>query len=166
MDEDASNPRRHGVRLRWTKVNVEHHNSHADTNDACNNMIESQTASSKQKAAALRGWRWQAAIYQLTCHLDLPIYLNVSRIMVNKTNLPSRGTTKLVGGIISANSRKNTVSDSKIDMARLTLIVDNIKISSFQFSTLLYSTLLFKKKITLLSLPSLRASRKREQSRK
>ena len=46
--------------------------------------------------------------------------LNVSRIMVNSTNLPSRGTTKLVGGIISAKSKKNTVSDSRMLMARLT----------------------------------------------
>ena len=40
--------------------------------------------------------------------------------MVKRTNLPSSGTTRLVGGIISASSRKNTVSESRIDMARLT----------------------------------------------
>lgn len=43
-------------------------------------------------------------------------YLNVSSIIVNKTNFPSSGTTNDVGGIISANSKKNTVNDSKIDM--------------------------------------------------
>ena len=43
-------------------------------------------------------------------------YLNVSSIIVNKTNFPSNGTTNDVGGIISANSKKNTVNDSKIDM--------------------------------------------------
>ena len=47
-------------------------------------------------------------------------YLNVSRIIVNKTNFPSSGTTSEVGGIISANKRKNTVSDSKIEMDKLT----------------------------------------------
>ena len=46
--------------------------------------------------------------------------LNVSNIIVNKTNLPSKGTTSEVGGIISASSRKNTVSDSKMLMERLT----------------------------------------------
>ena len=47
-------------------------------------------------------------------------YLNVSRIMVNKTNLPKRGTTSDVGGMISASKRKNTVSESKMEMERLT----------------------------------------------
>jgi len=39
---------------------------------------------------------------------------------VNKTNLPSKGTTSDVGGIISANKRKNTVSDSSMETERLT----------------------------------------------
>jgi len=39
---------------------------------------------------------------------------------VNKTNLPSKGTTSDVGGIISANKRKNTVSDSNMETERLT----------------------------------------------
>lgn len=39
---------------------------------------------------------------------------------MKSTNLPRSGTTKLVGGIISASSRKNTVNDSRIDMAKLT----------------------------------------------
>lgn len=47
-------------------------------------------------------------------------HLNVSRIMVKSTNLPKSGTTKLVGGIISASKRKNTVNDRRIDMAKLT----------------------------------------------
>jgi len=34
--------------------------------------------------------------------------------MVKRTNLPSRGTTREVGGIISASSKKNTVRDSRI----------------------------------------------------
>ena len=32
--------------------------------------------------------------------------------------MPRRGTTSEVGGIISANSKKNTVSDSRIEMDR------------------------------------------------
>ena len=47
-------------------------------------------------------------------------YLNVSKIMVNNTNFPSRGTTSDVGGMISASKRKNTVSESKMEMERLT----------------------------------------------
>lgn len=43
-------------------------------------------------------------------------YLNVSNIIVKSTNLPRRGTTSDVGGIISANRRKNTVSDSRMEM--------------------------------------------------
>ena len=49
-------------------------------------------------------------------------HLNVSRIIVKRTNLPKSGTTKLVGGIISASSKKNTVNDSKIDIAKLTYL--------------------------------------------
>lgn len=40
--------------------------------------------------------------------------------MVNNTNLPRSGTTNDVGGMISANRRKNTVNDSKIEIERLT----------------------------------------------
>lgn len=43
-------------------------------------------------------------------------YLNVSRIIVKSTNFPSNGTTSEVGGMISANSKKNTVRDSRMDM--------------------------------------------------
>ena len=42
--------------------------------------------------------------------------LNVSRIMVKRTNLPRRGTTREVGGIISARRRKNTVRESRMEM--------------------------------------------------
>ena len=34
--------------------------------------------------------------------------------MVKSTNLPRRGTTREVGGIISASRRKNTVKESRI----------------------------------------------------
>lgn len=47
-------------------------------------------------------------------------YLKVSRIMVKSTNFPSSGTTSEVGGMISASSRKNTVSDSRMEMDKLT----------------------------------------------
>lgn len=47
-------------------------------------------------------------------------YLKVSRIIVNRTNLPRSGTTSDVGGMISASRRKNTVSDNRIEMDRLT----------------------------------------------
>jgi hypothetical protein len=40
--------------------------------------------------------------------------------MVKSTNFPSRGTTNDVGGMISASSRKNTVSDSRMEMDKLT----------------------------------------------
>lgn len=40
--------------------------------------------------------------------------------MVKSTNFPKRGTTNEVGGIISASSKKNTVSDSKIEILKLT----------------------------------------------
>jgi hypothetical protein len=42
--------------------------------------------------------------------------------MVNNTNFPRSGTTSDVGGIISASKRKNTVSDSKIDIDKLTYV--------------------------------------------
>ena len=42
--------------------------------------------------------------------------LNVSRIMVNRTNFPRRGTTREVGGMISARRRKNTVKESRMEM--------------------------------------------------
>jgi hypothetical protein len=40
--------------------------------------------------------------------------------MVKRTNLPNSGTTNDVGGMISASSKKNTVSDSRMEMDRLT----------------------------------------------
>lgn len=40
--------------------------------------------------------------------------------MVKRTNFPRSGTTSDVGGMISASSKKNTVSDSRIEMERLT----------------------------------------------
>lgn len=53
-------------------------------------------------------------------YIILRTYLKVSKIMVNNTNFPNKGTTNDVGGIISANSKKNTVSDSNIEILKLT----------------------------------------------
>ena len=46
--------------------------------------------------------------------------LKVSRIMVKRTNFPRRGTTREVGGMISARSRKNTVRERRMEIERLT----------------------------------------------
>ena len=51
---------------------------------------------------------------------NIRTHLKVSRIMVKRTNLPRRGTTREVGGMISAKRRKNTVSESRMEMERLT----------------------------------------------
>ena len=47
-------------------------------------------------------------------------YLNVSKIIVKSTNFPSKGTTREVGGMISASRRKNTVNERRMLMERLT----------------------------------------------
>ena len=43
-----------------------------------------------------------------------------TRIMAKMRYFPSSGTTSDVGGMISASSKKNTVSDSRMEMERLT----------------------------------------------
>lgn len=43
---------------------------------------------------------------------------------MNSTNFPKSGTTNDVGGIISANNKKNTVNDSKIEILRETYLID------------------------------------------
>ena len=43
-------------------------------------------------------------------------YLNVSNIIVNRTNFPNKGTTRDVGGMISASKRKNTVRERRMLM--------------------------------------------------
>ena len=45
--------------------------------------------------------------------------------MVNSKYFPSRGTARDVGGIISARRRKNTVSERRIEMERLTFSPDS-----------------------------------------
>ena len=44
----------------------------------------------------------------------------VTRIMVKSRYLPISGTTMLVGGMISANSKKNTVRDSRMEIHSVT----------------------------------------------
>ena len=58
----------------------------------------------------------------------------MSRIIVNKTNFPKSGTTNDVGGMISANKRKNTVRDSRIDIERLTYKENKVQYFFFLFS--------------------------------
>ena len=44
----------------------------------------------------------------------------VTSNIVKRRYLPSRGTAKEVGGIISANSKKNTVRERRMEMQRVT----------------------------------------------
>ena len=46
----------------------------------------------------------------------------VTRSMVKRRYLPRRGTASEVGGMISASRRKNTVSERRMEMQRVTLI--------------------------------------------
>jgi len=45
---------------------------------------------------------------------------SVTRIIVNRRYFPRRGTASEVGGIISAKRRKNTVSETNMEMQRVT----------------------------------------------
>ena len=45
---------------------------------------------------------------------------NVTSSIVKRRYFPSRGTAREVGGMISASSRKNTVSESRMLMQRVT----------------------------------------------
>lgn len=74
-------------------------------------------------------------------------HLNVSSIIVNSTNFPSSGTTSDVGGIISANRRKNTVNDNRMDMLNDTwnesdkiMIIDLLVISILRDSILAWKS--------------------------
>ena len=85
-------PGRHGVGLRGAEVNVEDHDRDAYTEIVL--LVRTQAS--------------------VTPHL------NVSRIIVKRTNFPSKGTTREVGGMISASRRKKTVRESRMLMERLT----------------------------------------------
>ena len=45
---------------------------------------------------------------------------SVTRIMVKRRYLPSKGTASDVGGMISASRRKNTVNETKMEMHSVT----------------------------------------------
>ena len=45
---------------------------------------------------------------------------NVTSSIVKRRYFPSRGTAREVGGMISANRRKNTVRESRMEMDKLT----------------------------------------------
>lgn len=45
---------------------------------------------------------------------------NDTRIMVKSRYFPNNGTAKEVGGIISANNKKNTVKDTRIEIHNVT----------------------------------------------
>lgn len=49
-----------------------------------------------------------------------------TRIIVNSKYFPSNGTAKDVGGIISASSKKNTVSDTRIEMQSVTFSPESL----------------------------------------
>ena len=55
---------------------------------------------------------------------------NVTKIIVKRRYFPNSGTAKDVGGMISASSKKKTVSDSKIEMQRVTWKTKSITILS------------------------------------
>ena len=57
----------------------------------------------------------------------------VTRSIVNRRYLPSSGTAREVGGIISASSKKNTVSDSRIEIHRVTLKHEKLKHNTLIF---------------------------------
>ena len=57
---------------------------------------------------------------------------NVTSNMVKRRYLPSRGTARDVGGIISASSKKNTVRDSKIEIHRVTCSQREVDIVDFE----------------------------------
>ena len=81
--------------LRRPKVNIKDHNSDTYTASRHENNTHAKT---KRKV------------------MTVPAYLNVSNIMVNRTNFPNNGTTREVGGMISASKRKNTVSERRMLM--------------------------------------------------
>ena len=66
-------------------------------------------------------WVWGVLKWTLST-TTVTQMLKVSRIMVKSTNLPRRGTTREVGGMISASRRKNTVRESRIEIDRETWV--------------------------------------------
>lgn len=70
----------------------------------------------------LNYFTWRSGTH-LKCTLRTPTVTQmerVTRIMVKSRYLPSSGTAREVGGMISASSKKNTVSDSRMEIQRVT----------------------------------------------
>ena len=65
---------------------------------------------------------------------------------MKRTNFPRRGTTREVGGIISANRRKNTVNESKMLMERLTC---NVNPNYAIRKVVAHETMIYKSKILM-----------------
>ena len=64
--------------------------------------------------------------------LRTPTVMKIEKVtssIVKRRYLPRRGTARDVGGIISANSKKNTVSDSNMEIQSVTFINQKIKIN-------------------------------------
>ena len=120
VDEDSTYPRWHGVRLWRAKVHVQHDDSHADAAMQCQKKTTRRAIINSLHLSPFVCCCRCCVTSQLALDEGQKAHLNVSRIMVKSTNLPKSGTTKLVGGIISASKRKNTVNDRRIDMAKLT----------------------------------------------
>ena len=79
-----------------SEVNIEYNHCHTNTENMENHLAVGERGEQSTK------------------------YLNVSKIIVKSTNFPSKGTTREVGGIISARRRKNTVNERRMLMERLT----------------------------------------------
>ena len=65
----------------------------------------------------------QLFVTYLKCTFNTPTVTHIDRvtkIIVNRRYFPNNGTAKDVGGIISASSKKNTVSDKRMDMQSVT----------------------------------------------
>ena len=57
------------------------------------------------------------------CTFKTPTVTHIERVtnvIVNSKYLPSKGIARDVGGIISANSKKNTVRDTRIELHKVT----------------------------------------------
>ena len=96
LDEHLPHPGRHVVRG-WRPVN------------------KPETGSKNESHCSTWSYR--------KCTLRMPTVTmmdNDTSIIVKSRYFPSRGTAKDVGGMISASSKKNTVSDSKMEIQRVT----------------------------------------------
>ena len=118
MNEYSSDPRGHCVGLRRSEMHVQDDDCHTDTEKQNNSskylhILWLFDDMSNDKASSRTDIMKEFALGKMS-------YLKVSKIIVNKTNFPSKGTTSDVGGMISASRRKNTVNDKRMLMDKLT----------------------------------------------